>query len=543
MKRIQIKKDKIQLIVVDLFCGAGGTTSGIEQCKDEKGHKIAKVVCCVNHDPKAINCHYLNFPDVDHFTDDIKKLRMRKLVRLVAKYRQIYPNAKLMLWASLECTNFSNAKGGKARDRDSRMLAWELFRYIGALKPEYIQIENVREFMAWGELDSNGKPLSRTNGKIFQKWIKRICEYGGYHVDWKLLNSANYGAYTSRTRLFMIFAKIGLPIAWPKATHSKNAKKDAFGELKPWKSVREVLELGKEGISIFNRPLIGKKPLVDNTLKRILAGLEKFACLDTAFLVRHFSGNSSDKSSSLSFPAHTLTTIDHHNLVNVHFLDEYYGHGKPHHIEKPLNTITTRDRQSLIKVSFLDNQYKTGHSSSIDQPSGTLTTVPKQGLVNVHFLQQKNGGNPSSKSFHLNRPSRTITCTDQHQLKKISRNFLFNPQFSSKGSSIEKPAFTLIAKMDKRPPGIVTAKIGLFAFEFNDSDTKIMKEIKRFCKENLIKDVKMRGLFCEELKKIQGFDEDFDFGDATQTNIKKFIGNSVVPIMSRVINECLISRF
>ena len=80
--------------------------------------------------------------------------------------RRMYPMAKVVLWASLECTNFSRAKGGQPRDADSRTLAEHLFRYIEALTPDYIQIENVEEFMSWGDLDENGKPISRDKGRL-----------------------------------------------------------------------------------------------------------------------------------------------------------------------------------------------------------------------------------------------------------------------------------------------------------------------------------------------------------------------------------------
>lgn len=132
----------------------------------------------------------------------------------------MYPMAKVVLWASLECTNFSRAKGGQPRDADSRTLAEHLFRYIEALTPDYIQIENVEEFMSWGDLDENGKPISRDKGRLYTNWVDNVKAYG-YKFDHRILNAADYGAYTSRKRFFGIFAKPYLPIVWPKPTHSK----------------------------------------------------------------------------------------------------------------------------------------------------------------------------------------------------------------------------------------------------------------------------------------------------------------------------------
>lgn len=133
-------------LVIDLFCGAGGTSSGFALAGN------AKVIACVNHDPLAIKSHWLNHPEVEHFEEDIRTLDLRRLKKLVSLYQAFYPSSKIILWASLECTNFSNAKGGGSRDADSRTLAEHLVRYIEELDPEYLQIENVREFRAWGPL-------------------------------------------------------------------------------------------------------------------------------------------------------------------------------------------------------------------------------------------------------------------------------------------------------------------------------------------------------------------------------------------------------
>lgn len=136
-------------LIVDLFCGFGGTTTGFADAMID-GNNIAKVIACVNHDPKAIKSHWLNHPDVTHFEEDIRTLDLTELVALVEYWKCIYPDAYVVLWASLECTNFSKAKGGLPRNADSRTLAEHLFRYQKVLNPDYIKIENVVEFMSWG---------------------------------------------------------------------------------------------------------------------------------------------------------------------------------------------------------------------------------------------------------------------------------------------------------------------------------------------------------------------------------------------------------
>ena len=170
----------MQLLYIDLFCGAGGTTTGIESAKIN-GEKRAKVIACVNHDKNAIISHQANHPDTMHFTEDIRTLDLTYLVRHKQNMCAKYPGAYVVLWASLECTNFSKAKGGQARDPDSRTLANHLFRYIEQLKPDYIQIENVEEFMSWGDLDENGKPVIKQG---FQECMRVLEPYGILVFKW-----------------------------------------------------------------------------------------------------------------------------------------------------------------------------------------------------------------------------------------------------------------------------------------------------------------------------------------------------------------------
>lgn len=235
----------MKLLYIDLFCGAGGTSTGVNSARIN-GEQCAKVIACVNHDANAIANHAANHPEALHFTEDIRTLELSPLVAHTAKKRAEYPDAFVVLWASLECTNFSRAKGGQPRDADSRTLAEHLFHYIEALNPDYIQIENVEEFMSWGALDENGKPVSRDKGTSYLRWVENVKKYG-YDFEYRIMNAADYGAYTSRKRFFGIFSKPYLPIVWPKPTHSKTGGGDLFGSISPWKPVKDVLDLNDEG--------------------------------------------------------------------------------------------------------------------------------------------------------------------------------------------------------------------------------------------------------------------------------------------------------
>lgn len=264
----------MELLYIDLFCGAGGTSTGVETARHQ-GEKCAKVIACVNHDANAIASHEANHPEAMHFTEDIRTLELTPLMKHLAWQKKQNPGALVVLWASLECTNFSKAKGGQPRDADSRTLAEHLFRYIEAIRPDYIQIENVEEFMCWGDMDENGKPISKDKGRCYVRWCNKVRSYG-YDFGYRILNAADYGAYTSRKRFFGIFARHGMPIVFPAQTHSRSAN-SSYGSLfsseclQPWKAVKEVLDFSDRGETIFR-----EKALSEDTLERIFAGLVKF---------------------------------------------------------------------------------------------------------------------------------------------------------------------------------------------------------------------------------------------------------------------------
>ncbi|RYD93174.1 MAG: DNA cytosine methyltransferase, partial [Sphingobacteriales bacterium] len=340
-------------IVVDLFCGAGGTTTGFEMTNGK-----ALVIACVNHDPLAIKSHWLNTPHVAHFEEDIRTLDLRPLRKLLAHYRKLYPDAKVILWASLECTNFSKAKGGQPRDADSRTLADHLHRYVDALQPDLVQIENVVEFMSWGPLDDNGKPVSKKNGEDYIRWCNAINAHG-YYDQWKELNSADFGAYTSRNRLFGCFARPGMPIVWPTPTHSKKPdKSNLFSPLKKWMPVKDVLDFSDEGNTIFR-----DKPLSEKTLARIYAGLVKYVAGmgQKEFIAKYYSGRPEGKVSSVENPGGTITTAGTQALVRA-FLSKAYS-GNPDDKNMPVNgpagTVTTVDHHQLVQAAFL-SQYNGG---------------------------------------------------------------------------------------------------------------------------------------------------------------------------------------
>lgn len=561
-----------KLLYIDLFCGAGGTSTGVERARID-GKKCARVIACVNHDPNAIKSHAANHPNTKHFTEDIRTLDMKPLQKITDKERAKSPSAKLVLWASLECTNFSKAKGGQPRDADSRTLAEHLFRYIDALQPDYIYIENVEEFMCWGDLDADGKPISRDEGRLYLKWVSNV-EKRGYKFDHRLLNAADYGARTSRTRFFGIFSRLDLPVVWPEPTHCKGGRAaDMFHTaLKPWEPVRDVLELDNEGQSIFDR----KKPLTERTLERIYAGLIKFVAggkdafivkynsfskngkyvapgLDepcpvvatqnrlgvakVQFLSKQFSGEPESKNVSIDEPSGAITCKDHHALVGASFLSEYYGGAEHNHsLDVPATTVTTRGRHALVNASFLADYNYADTARPIDAPAPTILTHDKLALVTSRFMDMQYG---KSKPASLDEPAQAVTAVPKMKLVSVEQSqFLMNPAYQSKGGSIDDPSFTLVARMDKTPPYLITTEKGDMAVVIYKTDTDAMVRIKEFMAMYGIVDIKMRMLNVPELKRIMGFGTDYTLV-GTQTEQKKFIGNAVECHMSQALCEAL----
>lgn len=557
-----------KFLIVDLFCGAGGTTTGFAMAKRE-GNDVAKVIACVNHDAKAIKSHWLNHPDVVHFEEDIRTLDLSELTTLVKLQKELFPDAYLILWASLECTNFSKAKGGLPRDADSRTLADHLYRYIEALQPDYIQIENVVEFMSWGPLDANGKPISRKNGSDWLRWRKTICEQYNYVDEWKELNSANFGAYTSRNRLFGCFAKPWLPVVWPLPTHAKNPSKHSlYGNLEKWKAVKEVLNFKDEGESIFNR----KKELTEKTLERIYAGLIKYVAKgDTAFISKYFSGRPAGKVSSVNDPASTVTTFGGQTLIQPvsilkynstdktgtqyqgdldkpcltiiargtlglvqgEFLAHYYGNGYATSTEEPAPTLTTKDRAALVKPEyFLDKHFSKSQNQSIDEPAGTVMPTDKHRLIEAEkFIMPTNYDN---KPKSIDEPLQTITANRKH-------HYIINPSWFGNPGSIEEPCCVIVARQDKSPLYFVQVEYGpvMIAVYENESDCTI--KIKQFMAAFGLVDIKMRMLRVKELLKIQGFPDSYQLA-GNQADQKKFIGNSVVPHVVKAWCETMATR-
>ncbi len=194
---------------VDLFAGAGGTSTGLALACRELGKNIDLVA--INHWKTAIDSHSANHPWAKHICANVESLDPREVV----------PRRHLnILVASPECTGYSRAAGGRPKNDQKRASAWHILRWLELLKVDALLVENVIEFTTWGPLNSRGFQIKSRKGEIYQAWLRAIRSFG-YNVDTKLLNAADFGAPTSRSRLFIAARKGNVAINWPEPTHSK----------------------------------------------------------------------------------------------------------------------------------------------------------------------------------------------------------------------------------------------------------------------------------------------------------------------------------
>lgn len=490
----ELLKTNADLYYIDLFCGAGGTSTGVELAM-VNGKKVAKVIVCVNHDKNAIASHFANHPDALHFTEDMRTLDLYPVLSIVKKIRFRYPNAKITLWGSLECTNFSKAKGGLSRDPDSRTLAEHLYRYIKEIDPDLIQIENVEEFLDYGPVEiaidktKSGceycplsktkrketeeekiirkskkrknfqryfygptyRPIKELKGTYYKEWKEKIMSYG-YKYDHKILNAADFGAYTSRKRLFIQYAKPGIPIVWPKPTHSKTGTKDLFDSLLKWKPVKDCLDFSDEGESIFGR----KKDLEEASLDRVKCGLIKFvAGGKDKWLMKYNSVNQNTRKHnppSVDDPCPVIGCQDRLGVVQTKFIQQR-NTGNPNSnvfgVDRPARTVTsTGGNMELVHTTFLSKQFS-GHPDSknisIDGPAHTITGIDHHAKVTTNFISKYYSGNPDQKNYGVDEPAHTLRTKDGQALIS-AKSFLSAYYGNGFNTSIDNPAPTVRTK-------------------------------------------------------------------------------------------------
>lgn len=563
-------------IVVDLFAGGGGASTGIEQA-------IGRAVdVAINHDAEAISLHQANHPQTTHYCSDVFEVDPVA----VTQGRPVG-----LLWASPDCKHFSKAKGGKPVSKKIRSLAWVVVKWAKAVRPRMIFLENVEEFQTWGPLNADNMPCPLRKGDTFRRW-KQALENLGYVVEHRELRACDYGAPTIRKRLFLVARRDGLPIIWPEPTHAApgtlpvKAKK-----LKPWRTAAECIDWSIEAPSIFER----KKPLAEATCRRIAKGIMRYVVqAKEPFIVQYHSAKRAgdDRTAPLDKPLPTQTTENRFALVSPTLIQTGYGEREGQalralDIGKPIGTLVGSQKHALVSA-FLAKHYTGVVGSDMADPMATVTSVDHHSLVVAHIQRDMGksvghavsdplatvtaGGGGKSALITANlinmghgeqcstgakrwsdgtrdvqAPLNTVTASSVSAALVTSN--LIKLRGTNVGSATDEPLHTISAQ------GLHHAEVRAFLIKYygTDQDPAMLEPLHtvttkdRFGlvtvhgEEYAIVDIGLRMLTPRELYRAQGFPESYqiDLGadgkPLTKTAQVRMCGNSVCPPLSCAI--------
>lgn len=453
-------------LIVDNFAGGGGASEGIEEA-------VGRCVdIAINHDPAAIAMHKTNHPNTKHYCENVWEVDPREACqgKVVA-----------LAWFSPDCKHFSKAKGGKPVEKKIRGLAWVVLKWAGKVKPRVIILENVEEFKTWGPV-RKGRPVKSKSGQTFETWKSQLKSLG-YKVEYRELKACDYGAPTSRKRFFCIARRDGKPIIWPEPTHApKDTLEVIAGLKKPYRTAAEIIDWSIPCPSIFER----KKPLAENTLRRIARGIEKFV---------------------INNPEPYIVRIGQTG---------FGGDRLQYEINKPLTTITSK-AEHLLVTPFLTqyHSYKNdkGRGQALDKPIMTLDTSNRYGLVTSHIIQM----NHNSIGQKVTKPLNTITAHTNH-FGEVRAFLIKYYGGEDAGQDLKTPLHTVTSK----------DRFGLVTIHGQDYQ---------------IVDIGMRMLTPRELFNAQGFppdyiiDHDFEGKAYPKTEQVARCGNAVPPVFSKALVE------
>lgn len=543
-------------LIIDLFAGGGGASTGLAWALG-RDPDIA-----INHDAEALAMHRANHPHTRHMQNDITRV-------LPLEATGGHPVA--ILHASPDCTHFSKAKGGKPKSQYIRDLAWVVIRWAEDTHPNLITLENVEEFLTWGPLDKNGQPIKEQAGATFAAWRKRLVRLG-YRVEWRLLRACDYGAPTTRLRLFVVARRDKRPIVWPAPTHGnpKSAEVRA-GKLLPWRTAAECIDWSIPSRSIFDR----KKPLALATQRRIAEGLRRYV-LQAAepFIVTYYGakGERDFRGQDLGRPLPTQTTENRFGLISPVVVTNTTGHA-PTPVDMPMPTLTTGNQQMMAGVvvaPILSRQFGQSIGQSVDAPHPTITQCNHDALVQAVCLAKHYGG---VVGHGIHQPLGTVTSIDHHSLVSACLTKYYG---KSECAAVDAPLHTLTSKEHMaltsaclvkycgtakaadvgEPMHTITAKarMGLVEAEARqNSEPRRYEQVRDFLRTwgvigpkdeaefiyqgvvHRITDILMRMLAPRELYTAQGFPPDYiidrlpDGKCLTKTVQIRMCGNSVPP--------------
>lgn len=469
---------KRKILVADLLCGAGGSSTGAARALAELGLDMELV--CVNHWGVAIETHKKNHPEARHYVQDIATVRPHLIV----------PEGYLdLLMASPTCTHHSVARGGKPTSDQQRSDPWHIVTWLTELRVKRMIIENVWEFISWGPVDPRtGKPVKSRKGEYFRAWIDTIRRLG-FEPEWRKLNAADYGDATTRQRFILMARSDGKPVSWPAPTHRKReeGRLELFPGVKPWRPAREIIDWSIRGKSIFGR----RKPLAPKTLARIHAGAVKFGWPEPFLVIlrNHMAGQSLDvplpviaaggQHIGLAEPVivngrkgnqakgvsqEPIPTLDTKGGVWLAepFVLSQHNSGAPRAAGEPLPTITTGGaaaeshvgcaRPMLVEPFIAtvahgnDAGEKDPHSrraNSVDHPLGTIHGAGSAYAVVEPFILNRHGENGSTRAHSTEEPPPTSDCRGAGYLVEP---FVLSRLGEGAPRSVDEPVPTQVAK-------------------------------------------------------------------------------------------------
>lgn len=465
--------DILEEIVVDLFAGGGGWSTGFELATG----RVVNIA--VNHDPDAVLMHRTNHPYTEHFCEDVFEVDPEKACR-----------GRRVGWlhASPDCKHFSKAKGGKPVDKRIRGLAWVVLRWALEVEPRILSLENVEEFQTWGpltEIDGSLFPDPERKGETFQGFIgmltdgispehpalaeacetlgwdiggekaKRLVAGLGYAADWRELVAADFGAATSRKRFFLIARKDGRALAWPNPTHAPAGSSEvSAGRKKAWRSAAEIIDWSLPCPSIFSTKeqikeeygVNAVRPLADNTLRRIARGMDKFVLkspepfiVQTNHKYEHFRGQHTAE------PLKTITAKNQYGVVEPTLAPCIMCNNANNvgaMIGEPVPTITTGNRNFLTSaalVQYHTEQNEDVRGQSVEAPLGTVDTSNRYGVAAASLVKYYGVGTGQT----VGEPAHTVTTKDREALAVAFLEVHHAGGYHGKGNSPDIPLNTI----------------------------------------------------------------------------------------------------
>lgn len=466
-------------IIVDNFAGGGGASTGIELAIGRS------VDIAINHDENAVAMHTTNHPDTLHYCESV--FDVNPLVATAGR-----PVG--LAWFSPDCRHFSKAKGSKPVEKEIRGLAWIVIRWALSVRPRVMMLENVEEFKTWGPLivsaDGGQRPDPARAGETFEAFcgmlsggipaghpaLVECCEFLGiaadgeqaqqlvdglgYAVDHRELRACDFGAPTIRKRFFMVMRCDGVPVTWPEPTHG-DPKTPAVqsGKLAPWRTAAECIDWSIPAQSIFDR----KKPLAENTLKRIARGIQRFV-IDSAspFIVKCNHTTTKGKydcfrGQSLAEPLQTITKTHGYAIATPMMAPLFAGTGgsefqmRPRPVNKPFFTLLTQNRTNVIApvlAPLVARQFGASVGHRADEPSATITAGGggKSQLVSTTLIQMGYGERPGQEPRvpGLHKPLGTVVAGGG-KFGLVAANLVkhFGGNYQGAGVALDEPVHTV----------------------------------------------------------------------------------------------------